>query len=62
MTNMMLGPPPGHLMVLFAAATEHQQVADRFTYAFDIPSDFWNWCIDPEAAHGYLEQVTAASG
>ncbi|WP_255954901.1 styrene monooxygenase/indole monooxygenase family protein [Streptomyces odontomachi] len=56
-TNAMLAPPPEHVLGLFGAAGEHQEVADRVAGGFNDPSDFENFFYDPELTGQYLRQV-----
>ena len=58
-SNGMLQPPPVHVLQLFAAAAEHQVIADRLAQGFADPSTFFPWMIDPQAAAAVLAESTA---
>lgn len=57
-TNAMLQPPPEHVMNIFGAAAENEQIRRRFVNGFDNPADFGNWFLDPHLAEEYLRQVS----
>jgi len=57
-TNLMLGPPPEHLLKILGTANEVEEVAYRFAYGFANPPDLENWLMDPEKAEAYLASVT----
>lgn len=57
-TNAMLQPPPEHVMNIFGAAAENEQIRRRFVNGFDNPADFGNWFLDPDLAEEYLRQVS----
>lgn len=59
-TNLMLGPPPEHLMEVFGAATQHPEVADRFSAIFDDPPIARELALDADRARDYLKRVEAA--
>lgn len=60
-TNLMLGPPPDHLMEVFGAATAHREVADRFVTIFDDPPVAQELALDADRARDYLKRVEAAN-
>jgi styrene monooxygenase A-like protein len=55
-TNLMLGPPPPHLLGLVAAAAHDNRIADRIAGAFNDPRDI-DWILDPRHAENYLERM-----
>jgi hypothetical protein len=60
-TNAMLQPPPPHVVEILGAASQHQEVADRFANGFNNPPDFFEWFMDPDKAAAYLAEVTGAA-
>lgn len=52
----MLGPLPGHLQRVLAAAAENEQVARRFAAVYADPSQ-GEWLLDPAVADAYLASV-----
>ncbi len=56
-TNALLAPPPQHVVDLFLAANEHQEIADRFANGFNDPRDYFDWFMDPDKAGHYLVGV-----
>ncbi|MER7755332.1 styrene monooxygenase/indole monooxygenase family protein [Kitasatospora sp. NPDC097643] len=58
-TNVMLAPPPDHVLELIVAAQQLQPVADRFANAFNNPGDLEEWYFDPAKAAAYLASVTS---
>ena len=59
-TNAMLQPPPPHIVQVLGAASQHQQIADRFANGFNDPRDFFTWFMDPARSASYLETVAGA--
>jgi hypothetical protein len=59
-TNAMLQPPPPHIVQVLGAASQHQQIADRFANGFNDPRDFFAWFMDPARSASYLETVAGA--
>ncbi|KAA9150853.1 monooxygenase [Amycolatopsis acidicola] len=53
-TNLMLAPPPEHLLQLFGAMARDQAVADEFTDNFDYPDRQWRILATPERTAGFL--------
>ncbi len=53
-----LSNPSAALIELFVAADTHHEIADRFAYGLDDPSDFDAWVSTEEKARDYLERVT----
>src|SRR5690606_35441534 len=60
-TNAMLAPPPEHVLNLFGAGGQYQEVANRFVNCFDDPSDLENFFFDPAKADAYLAEVAGAA-
>lgn len=60
-TNMMLLPPPPHVLEILGAAGGFPAIGNRYIAAFDDPNDFDEWFIDPEKAAGYLAEVVGAA-
>lgn len=60
-TNMMLLPPPPHILDIMGAACEQPALANRIANGFDDPRDFFPWFVDPHAAGDYLGQLKEAS-
>ena len=58
-TNALLSPPPQHVLELFGAANESEQIARRFANGFDDARDYFEWFMDPEKAKSYMAQVAA---
>jgi len=56
-TNALLAPPPPHVLDLFLAANEDQEIADRFANGFNDPRDYFDWFMDPDKAGHYLAGV-----
>ncbi|MEU0213210.1 styrene monooxygenase/indole monooxygenase family protein [Streptomyces canus] len=60
-TNIMLQPPPPHMLELLGAASQFTAIAHRYTEAFDDPNDFLEWFTDPDKAAAYLAEVVGAA-
>ncbi|MGI8665216.1 MAG: styrene monooxygenase/indole monooxygenase family protein [Jatrophihabitans sp.] len=60
-TNMMLLPPPQHVLEILGAASQFPAIGDRYIEAFDDPNDFDNWFMDPDKAAAYLAEVAGAA-
>jgi styrene monooxygenase A-like protein/FAD binding domain-containing protein len=58
-TNALLAPPPQHVLDLFLAANEHQEIAERFVNGFNDPRDYFDWFMEPDKASRYLAAVAA---
>ncbi|GAA2911410.1 alanine-phosphoribitol ligase [Streptosporangium fragile] len=56
-TNMLLAPPPPHVLRILAAAERLPEVASRFVNGFDDPADYAGWFTDPAGADEYLARV-----
>ena len=59
-TNMMLLPPPPHVLNIMGTACGEPRLANRITNGFDDPRDFFPWFADPQAAEAYLADLQAA--
>jgi 2-polyprenyl-6-methoxyphenol hydroxylase-like FAD-dependent oxidoreductase len=53
-TNLMLGPPPPHLLALLEAMSQHQGLADEFTHNFGHPDRQWAVLATPRRTARYL--------
>jgi 2-polyprenyl-6-methoxyphenol hydroxylase-like FAD-dependent oxidoreductase len=53
-SNALLGPPPPHVMALFAAAGRSQAVADGFANNFNHPDRLWASMATPEGTERFL--------
>lgn len=53
-TNLMIGPPPEHLLRLFGAMYENKAVADEFTNNFDYPDRQWRILATTERTNEFL--------
>ncbi|MQA94703.1 MAG: FAD-binding oxidoreductase [Streptosporangiales bacterium] len=58
-TNMVLGPPPEHLLRVLGAAVEHPEVAYRFVRGSAYPGEFQDWIMEAESVDAYLASVGA---
>lgn len=58
-TNMLLMPPPQHVLDIMGAACRSPQLAQRMANGFDDPRDFFPWFADPDAAGSYLGTLKA---
>jgi hypothetical protein len=59
-TQMMLEPLPVHAQQVLGAASQFQEIADRFANVFIQPETVHDFLLDPAKAAAYLEQVAAA--
>ncbi|HST47993.1 styrene monooxygenase/indole monooxygenase family protein [Jatrophihabitans sp.] len=59
-SNMMLVPPPPHVLEILGAASQFPAIGNRYIEAFDDPNDFDEWFMDPDKAAAYLGQVVGA--
>lgn len=59
-TNMMLTPPPPHVLEIMGTACAEPRLAHRIANGFDDPRDFFPWFADPAAAQSYLSELKAA--
>ncbi|MFC3999002.1 styrene monooxygenase/indole monooxygenase family protein [Nocardiopsis sediminis] len=51
---------PQHLQDVLGAATQYQEIADRWIQGWNNPPAYADWLFDPEGAYAYLAEVTAA--
>jgi hypothetical protein len=58
-TNVLLAPPPPHVLDLLGAAAGNPRIARRFANGFDDPRDFHHWFMDPDKASAYLAESAA---
>ncbi len=56
-TNAVLGPPPDHVLGVFVAAAQNQQVADALIANFNDPPAMWNALQSPPDAEAFLAGV-----
>jgi hypothetical protein len=59
-TNMMLQPPPAHVLDLFAVAAQNQGLADELIENFNVPENNWKIFSDPENAAAFLARYSSA--
>lgn len=55
-SNMLLTPPPPHIIELLQAASRNPHIAHALAYGFDTPSTLFPWILDPIATH---EMITS---
>lgn len=60
-SNMMLQPPPPHVLEILGAAAQFPAIGNRYIGAFDDPNDFDEWFMDPDKAAGFLAEVVGAA-
>ena len=60
MTDALLNPLPDHVQQVLGAASQHQQIADRFCKLFPNPEDLGPFLGNPEAALAYVQKVVEA--
>jgi hypothetical protein len=54
-TNMLLAPPPPHVLKLLGTAGAMPPLASAFANGFDDPRTFFPWFADPAEADRYIE-------
>lgn len=59
-TNMLLQPPPPHVVQLLGAASQVPNVANMYFSNFAEPQDFWPWIIDPAATEAHVQRLGGA--
>ena len=59
-TNIMLQPPPAHVLELFALAAQNQGLADELIENFNVPENNWKIFSDPENAATLLARHSSA--
>jgi hypothetical protein len=62
LTDALLNPLPDHAQQVLGAASQHQEIADRFCRLFPNPEDIGPFLGDPDTALAYVAKVAAASG
>jgi Styrene monooxygenase A putative substrate binding domain len=60
LTEMMLEPLPLHAQQVLGAASQYQEIADKFAEAFPNPATIHDFLTDPAKAAAYVESVAAA--
>ncbi|KLN53566.1 styrene monooxygenase/indole monooxygenase family protein [Variovorax paradoxus] len=60
-TNMLLAPPPPHVLKLLGSAGAIPPLASAFANGFDDPRTFFPWFADPAEAERYIETCAAAA-
>jgi flavin-dependent dehydrogenase len=60
LTQMMLEPMPVHAQQVLGAASQFQEIADRFANIFIHPATIHDFLLDPAKAAGYVESVAAS--
>ncbi len=60
-TNMLLAPPPPHVLTIMGTASAVPGLAHRIANGFDDPRDFFPWFADPDAAAAYLAELKQAA-
>ena len=60
-TNMLLTPPPPHVLKLLGSAGAMPPVASAIANGFDDPRTFFPWFADPVEADRFLETWAAAA-
>ncbi|HLL52979.1 MAG TPA: styrene monooxygenase/indole monooxygenase family protein [Myxococcaceae bacterium] len=57
-TNMLLEPPPPHVMQLLGAASQVPTVAADFIRCFEDPKLFWPWITSPEQTLARIQRLS----
>jgi len=60
-TNMLLAPPPPHVLELLGSAGAMPPLASAFANGFDDPRTFFPWFADPVEAKRYIETCAAVA-
>jgi hypothetical protein len=60
-TNMLLTPPPPHVLKLLGSAGALPTLASAFANGFDDPRTFFPWFADPVEADRYIDTCAAAA-
>ena len=60
LTEMMLEPLPLHAQQVLGAASQFQEIADKFAEVFPNPATIHDFLVDPAKAAAYVESVAAA--
>jgi len=53
-TNMLLAPPPAHILDLLGAAERCEGIASAIANNFDRPQGFFPWWADPQACSTFI--------
>jgi flavin-dependent dehydrogenase len=61
LTEMFLEPMPEHAQQVLGAASQFQEIADKFAEVFPNPATIHDFLTDPEKAANYLAAIAAAS-
>jgi len=61
LTQMMLEPLPLHAQQVLGAASQYQEIADKFAEVFPNPATIHDFLTDPAKAAAYVESVAAAN-
>jgi len=56
-TNMLLTPPPEHVLQLMGAAQTNPKLAHRMANGFNDPRDYFPWFADPAEAQALLADL-----
>lgn len=59
-TNMLLQPPPPHVMQYLGAASQVPSLGDTFFDNFGDPQRFWPWIASPAQTEARIRQATTA--
>jgi hypothetical protein len=60
--NLMLRPPPPHVLEFVGAMSQHQAVCDEFTQNFNAPERQWETLATPERTQAFLKSRLAGGG
>lgn len=60
LTEMMLEPLPLHAQQVLGAASQFQEIADKFAEVFPNPATIHDFLVDQATAAAYIESVAAA--
>jgi Styrene monooxygenase A putative substrate binding domain len=60
LTEMMLEPLPPHAQQVLGAASQFQEIADKFAGVFPDPATIHDFLTDPATAAAYVERVATA--
>ena len=58
-SNMLLLPPPPHVIGYLDAATRNPLAADKFSHAFENPSSLFPWILDVNETKNMIEKLEA---
>lgn len=58
-SNMLLLPPPPHVIELLSAASKLPLLADKLANGFDDPSTLFPWIMDPVQTKTIVEEIEA---